>query len=192
MRNTLTVPDDLRLTAGRVTLRKVTRADAPAFYAMYTHPEVMRYWGRPMMTDPAEADEHVSEALADYQAGAALPLAVDRSADGIMIGSCSLFHFHTTSRRAEIGYVLGRPYWGQGLMHEALRTLAAYAFGPLDFNRLEADIDPRNAASARSLERLGFVKEGFLRHRWIVAGEFSDTSLYGLLRDDWRRAGNPG
>jgi RimJ/RimL family protein N-acetyltransferase len=192
MRNTLIVPEDLRIPAGRVTLRKVTGVDAAAFYAMYSNPEVMRYWSRPVMTDPQEADKLVSDILADYQAGTSLPLAVERNADGVMIGNCTLFHFHTQSRRAEIGYALARPYWGQGLMHEALRALAGYAFGPLDFNRLEADIDPRNAASARSLERLGFVKEGFLRQRWIVGDEVSDTWLYGLLRDDWRKSGIPG
>jgi hypothetical protein len=48
------------------------------------------------------------------------------------------------------------------------------------------DIDPRNVPSARILERLGFVKEGYLRERWIVAGEKSDTALFGLLRSEWR------
>jgi RimJ/RimL family protein N-acetyltransferase len=70
-------------------------------------------------------------------------------------------------------------------MHEALTALLEFAFGDLDLNRVEADIDPRNVASARSLERLGFHKEGHLRERWIVDGEVSDSSLYGLLRSEW-------
>jgi len=49
----------------------------------------------------------------------------------------------------------------------------------------EAHIDPRNEASARSLERLGFVREGLLRQRWIVDGVVSDSALYGLLTQDW-------
>lgn len=68
---------------------------------------------------------------------------------------------------------------------EALHALIDHAFGPLDYNRLEADIDPRNAASARVLERLGFKREGLLRDRWIVNGEISDTEMYGLLRKEW-------
>jgi len=79
---------------------------------------------------------------------------------------------------------------GKGLMHEALTALIGYGFGALDLNRIEADIDPRNTSSAKSLERLGFVKEGHLRERWIVDGEVSDTSLYGLLRADWRARAN--
>ena len=67
-----------------------------------------------------------------------------------------------------------------------------YAFQTLDLNRLEADIDPRNKASARTLERLGFQKEGHLRERWIVNDEISDTDLYGLLRREWQELPNTG
>lgn len=78
--------------------------------------------------------------------------------------------------------------WGKAYMDEALRALLSYGFNDLKFNRVEADIDPRNEASARSLERLGFRKEGHLRERWIVGDEVSDTALYGLLHRDcqWR------
>ena len=71
-------------------------------------------------------------------------------------------------------------------MHQALQALLQYAFETLNLNRLEADIDPRNQASARTLERLGFQKEGHLRERWIVNDEISDTDLYGLLRREWQ------
>ena len=70
-------------------------------------------------------------------------------------------------------------------MHEALMTLVDWAFSELKLNRLEADIDPRNLASARSLERLGFEREGLLRERWIVGDEVSDSALYGLLLSRW-------
>jgi Acetyltransferase (GNAT) domain len=70
-------------------------------------------------------------------------------------------------------------------MHEALQAILEFGFGELDLNRIEADIDPRNGASARTLERLGFTKEGYLRERWIVGDEVSDTALYGLLRREW-------
>jgi len=71
-------------------------------------------------------------------------------------------------------------------MHEALQELLEFGVGELDLNRIEADIDPRNSASARTLERLGFTKEGYLRERWIVGDEVSDTVIYGLLRREWK------
>ena len=49
----------------------------------------------------------------------------------------------------------------------------------------EADVDPRNAASIRTLERLGFQREGYLRERWQVNGEIQDALFYALLRPDW-------
>jgi RimJ/RimL family protein N-acetyltransferase len=183
----VTAFESVVLTAGRVSLRRITESDTAALFEMFSHPEVMRYWSRPAMTAQAEAEALVQQILEDYETGDHLSLAIERNNDRVFMGRCTLHHIHAASRRAEIGYSLARPYWGQGYMHEALQALVAYAFERLGLNRLEADIDPRNAASARSLERLGFVKEGHLRERWIVSGEVSDTGLYGLLRGDWLR-----
>jgi RimJ/RimL family protein N-acetyltransferase len=71
-------------------------------------------------------------------------------------------------------------------MHEALTALLCYAFGELKLRRIEADVDPRNAASLKSLGRLGFRREGLLRERWNVAGEIQDTAYFGLLAREWK------
>ena len=176
---------EFSLSAQRVTLRFLTAADAPAIYRIFSDRDVMRFWSRPPMADPHEANAHVQDVCAGYRSGDALQLGIERNDDRALIGTCTLFHFHWGSRRAELGYALAHAAWGQGLMHEALDALVTYAFTDLGLNRIEADIDPRNVASARSLERMGFRKEGRLRERWIVGGEVSDSDLYGLLRIDW-------
>ncbi len=71
-------------------------------------------------------------------------------------------------------------------MFEAAHRLIQHAFDSLNLRRLEADIDPRNHASAKLLERLGFVREGVLRERWLVGDEVSDSVIYGLLRSDFQ------
>lgn len=169
-----------------LTLRYLSEADLPAIYAIFSHPEVMRYWSYPPWTDPSQAQQWLINVQAGYRTRTALQFGIERRTDQALVGTCTLFQFHTASRRAEMGYALGRPYWGVGYMHEALRGLLQYAFQTLDLNRLEADIDPRNRASAKTLERLGFQKEGHLRERWIVNGEVSDTGLYGLLQREWQ------
>jgi RimJ/RimL family protein N-acetyltransferase len=173
-----------------LTLRFSSEGDLPAVYDIFSHPEVMRYWSYPPWTDRSQAHQWLINVQAGYRTGDALQLGIERNADHVFVGTCTLFQFHAASRRAEIGYALGRPYWGSGYMHEALRALLRYAFQTLDLNRLEADIDPRNRASAKVLERLGFQKEGHLRERWIVNGEMSDTWLYGLLRREWKGNSN--
>lgn len=137
------------------------------------------------MTDISEARQMLLNIQKNYRNGSALQFGVERKNDQAIIGTCTLHKLHLNSRRAEIGYALGRPYWRQGYMSEALTVLIDYAFESLNLNRLEADIDPRNAASEKLLERLGFLKEGLLRQRWIVDGEVSDSVFYGLLRSEW-------
>ncbi len=179
------------LETPRLRLRALTAADAPAVFAIYSDPEVMRYWSRPPMTDPAAAASLVEQIHGNLAQQTRYQWGIERLADGQIVGSCSVGQLDAQNRRAEVGYIMGRAYWGHGLMHEALQRMLGCAFAPLEagglnLHRLEADIDPRNHASRRSLERLGFQREGYLRERWHVAGEICDTELYGLLRSEWR------
>ena len=175
----------LRLASQRLRLRPLQAADAPAVYAMYADPVTMRYWSTPPWTEARQADELIARNQVAMAAGDFLCLGLALTGDDRLIGVCTLFAFHLPSRRCEIGYMLQRDCWGQGLMHEAMSTLLNFGFSALDLNRVEADIDPRNSGSRRTLQRLGFIEEGRLRQRWIVDGEVSDSALYGLLRSDW-------
>jgi RimJ/RimL family protein N-acetyltransferase len=177
--------DHLVLSTPRLRLRPLRPDDAPAVYTMHADPVTLRYWSTPPWAEPTLADELIARDLKAMAEGDYLRFGIERRADGRLIGLCTLFAFYLPSRRCEIGYILQRDCWGQGYMHEALLTLLDYGFGVLDLNRVEADIDPRNDGSRRTLARLGFVQEGHLRERWIVAGETSDTHLLGLLRSDW-------
>jgi RimJ/RimL family protein N-acetyltransferase len=146
----------------------------------------MRYWSTLPWEAIEKAEAMIARDLESMAAGEHIRLGLLRDGDESLIGVCTLFAFVEQCRRAEVGYGLAAHAWGQGYMDEALRALLEYGFGELGLNRVEADIDPRNARSAASLERLGFTREGFLRERWIVGEEVSDTALYGLLARDWK------
>lgn len=170
----------------RLRLRPLSQADVPAFFALFSDPDVTRYWSAPPMSGHEQAAAKLAAILTQYEIGDVLQMGVEYKADGVLIGTCTLHQIHRQNRRAELGYALGSAWWGKGLMHEALVAFVGHAFGHMMLHRLEADIDPRNIASAKSLERLGFQREGYLRERWIVAGEVSDSALYGLLARDWQ------
>jgi [ribosomal protein S5]-alanine N-acetyltransferase len=174
------------LETPRLRLRPVAETDAGDLFAIFSDPVVMRYWSTPTWTRPEQATEMVEREAAGLAAGASVRLAIIRADDGAVVGTLSLFALDEQSRRAEIGFALASSAWGQGYAQEAARALIRHAFGVMRLNRLEADIDPRNEGSARVLERLGFRREGLLRERWMVAGEVSDSALYGLLSRDWR------
>ena len=196
------VPEEIPiLTTERLRLEALELSDVQDVFEIFSDSKVMRYWSRPPMQETAEAEELVTDAIEAFAKGTSFRWGVRARENALgnpsdaarerahppIIGTVSLFHLDEQNRRGEIGYALNSAYWGRGLMHEALMAVVAYAFDQngLDLGRLEADLDPRNAASLRSLERLGFVREGLLRERWIVAGETTDSLIMGLLRREW-------
>ena len=177
--------DQLILTTDRLRLRPYVASDAEALFSIYSDVRVMRYWSYPPWPTIDKAHEMIAQDATALAAGDHLRLGLETRGEARLIGHCSLFHLNAQCQRAEIGYGLSFDAWGHGYMHEALTAVLSYGFAELALNRVEADIDPRNAVSAKTLERLGFQREGFLRERWVVNGEVSDSGLYGLLRRDW-------
>ena len=173
------------LTTPRLAMRETRDADVDVEYAMRTDLVVMRYWSSPPIQEIGEARDTVERAKGYFASRVGIRWIVTLRDDDRMMGSVALFSFHEQNRLAEVGYALAREHWGKGYMHEALVAAIDYAFGPLGLRRLEADTHPSNAASVKTLERLGFTREGFLRERWQVGDEISDSLVWGLLAREW-------
>jgi len=176
------------LESERLRLRGYRMQDLDAVYALYSDPRVMRYWSFPPWREPAQARAYLERALAESAAGSVLAWAIADRASDALIGTATLHSLHREQARAELGYSLSPEWQGRGLASEALRLVLEHAFGPMQLRRLEADVDPRNLASCRLLERLGFRREGLLRARWHVAGEDCDSAIYGLLAHEHAHA----
>jgi ribosomal-protein-alanine N-acetyltransferase len=174
------------INTNRLSLRAITADDVDDFYAIYSNLEVMRYWSTPPLPDRDAASKLISEIHESFERHEILKWGIALRSDHTLIGSVTLFHLDFTHRRAEIGYALGRPFWGKGYMQETLKAVLSYAFEELNLHRIEADVDPRNTASVKTVERLGFRREGYLRERWQVNGEIQDAYFYGLLRPEWK------
>lgn len=174
------------LTTPRLTLRAVGEADLPDLLKVNGDEQVTAYLPYATWASLEEGAAWLARMRDQEAEGTARQLVIALGAAGPVVGSVLLFRYDADSARAELGYVLGRAHWGQGLMHEALRHLCAHAFGSLGLRRLEAEVNPDNRASSALLERLGFQREGLLRQRWTRKGRTYDTHLYGLLRDEWR------
>ena len=171
----------------RVTVRLLRETDLPALMAV--NGDEIATALLPYATWRSLDDARAwHERMARLQAtGLALQFVVASRASGEAIGTCLLFRYEEGSERVELGYVLGRDHWGRGLMREALTALIGRAFDGMGVRRVEAEVDTRNAASAGLLRRLGFVREGLLRERWVAKGEAKDVEMFGLLRSDWPR-----
>lgn len=177
------------LPGERVVLRWLTARDAEDIFEIFSDEETARFWSTTAMTARSQARTLLREIREEHATGELHEWGLCLADGARVIGTCALFHLDVDNRRAEVGFALGRPWWGRGLMGEGLTVLLDFAFGPLGLRRLEADVDPRNQASIKLLEGLGFRREGILRERWNVGGELQDAAYYGLLARDYTPLG---
>jgi [ribosomal protein S5]-alanine N-acetyltransferase len=173
------------LHTARLRLRPFTGADADDLFALHSNAQVLRYWDSPPWTAPARAGRFIEKCRQVAEEGSGARVAIDRTSDGAFLGWCGLTKWNPDYRSASLGYCLADAAWGHGYATEAARALLQWGFDTLDLNRVQAEADTRNAASARVLEKLGFVLEGTLREDCIVNGDVSDSWVFGLLRRDW-------
>lgn len=100
------------------------------------------------------------------------------------IGGCGFSGLQVgKSHRAEIGYWLARPFWGQGIMTAVVRRLCEFAIAELALVKIEAQVFAGNAASARVLQKCGFEQEGYLRKHHLKDGKYLDARLFALVKE---------
>jgi len=179
------------LQTARLRLRPFTSADADALFALHSSAYVLRYWDAPPWSERGRAERFIAACGRMAEEGSGARLAVDRVSNKAFIGWCGLTRWNPHYRSASMGYCLDDGAWGHGYATEAGRALLQWALDTLDLNRVQAETDTRNTASARVLEKLGFVREGTLREDCFVNGEVSDSWVYGLIRRQWRASSGP-
>jgi ribosomal-protein-alanine N-acetyltransferase len=179
------------LQTHRMRVRPFTDADADALFAMHSSAYVLRYWDAPPWTDRSRAERFIETCRQVAEDGTGARLAMERSSDGAFIGWCGLTRWNPDYRSASLGYCLDDAAWGHGYATEAAQALLQWGFDALELNRVQAETDTRNVASARVLEKNGFVREGTLREDCIVNGEVSDSWVFGLIRRDWPPSSGP-
>lgn len=165
-------------------LRPSASTDAEAMFSILSDTESMKYWSDPPISTVDEAVQVLKEDLDSDAKGNSMCWAITHKGDNEMIGKCILFQHSEKNQRAEIGYLLNRKYWRQGVMKQAVEAVIEFAFTTLNLHRIEADVDTENAPSLGLLEGMGFEREGLFRHRWRVYGEWQDSVMLALIKQD--------
>jgi len=168
----------------RLQLRPWQLTDKPELLRHADNPNIARNLTNifPHPYVDSDADVWLRARAADEGACHDFAIILDGAAvGGISVSGRSDIH----ARMAEVGYWLGESHWGMGYMTEALRAMVVYGFQSLDYHRLEAYHFGWNPASGRVLEKAGFRLEGCLRERVFKNGAFTDSFMYGLLREEF-------
>ncbi|MGX7757670.1 GNAT family N-acetyltransferase [Streptomyces angustmyceticus] len=172
----------------RLDLRPVTPDDLPAIHAYQRRPEVCRYlyWG-PLDEAGSRASVAAKAARTTLrESGDLLQLAVAVRESNTLVGDVTFVWRSSEHRQGGIGYVFHPDHAGHGYATEASRALLELGFEELHLHRIQAELDGRNTASARLLERLGMRREGHLRENEFLDGEWADEVVYAMLAREWR------
>ena len=139
-----------------VEIRFVRETDAAAVQALVSDPAVNEPTAMPWPYPPDGARSYIEESLVERQRGTRFVFAI--VAEGELVGLCGLQISDTDASRAELGYWIGRPYWGRGYASSAAAQVVRRAFEALPLSTLTAQCLERNLVSRRVLTRLGFVE----------------------------------
>jgi len=179
-------PDLPTLVTARLILRKVTLDDAEDMFAYASAPEVATYvtWNPHRTVEDSRT--FLQGVLDRYAQHVPANWGLVLKATGHLVGTCGFMSWFSDHRRAEIGFALGRRYWGQGLMTEAVRQVICWGFSECNLNRIEGECKPENLASARVMEKCGMTFEGTLRQFVFAKGRYHDVRLFSILRKEWQ------
>jgi RimJ/RimL family protein N-acetyltransferase len=167
------------LETGRLRLRPRVEDDAEALFPTFADAELMTWWTEPAHQSVAETRASLARTREDWRSWA-----ITRKGDDTAIGFVAAGE-KRQGNVTELGYMLARAHWGSGIAAEAVAAVIDRIFAEGQ-RRVFADTDPENMHSRGLLERLGFKLEGVLRAEWETHIGVRDTTLYGLLEEDWQ------
>ena len=176
----------LPIRTERLVLRTARPEDLAAMLRYNSDADVVRYLPYGVLDEASMAEKltRLCANTAPQVTDDVLTLVIEH--DGALVGDLMLrLKDGDPPSVAEIGWVSHPAHGGHGLVTEGARALVDLAFSHYGLHRVYAQLDPRNTASARLCERLGMTHEAHLRQSFFAKGEWSDTVVYGLLREEW-------
>lgn len=165
------------LETARLRLRAFDVSDASALAAILVDPLIhANMLNMPNPYTPADARTFIL-----FQDGL---YAMIRKSDNVLLG-CVLLEAEDY-QRAQLAYLIGKPFRQQGYTVEAARRVVQFGFEEAGLQRIHAWCFTHNHASARLLERLGMTREAVFRENTLKDGAFISMAIYGLLREEWK------
>lgn len=174
------------LQTKRLILRQWQIEDAEAmFHNWASDKENTQYVPWEAHQTIADTEEFLTERVKDYSSGEAFRWAITlHDNPTVVIGDISVVSTRTSVNEAEIGYILSKHHWNQGVMTEALDAVMDFLFDQADFDRVVAGFLSENVSSRRVIEKAGLRYEGTFRQSMKVKGRIFDYVCYGLLKSD--------
>jgi len=169
----------------RLILRKIELSDADMMFRNWANDdEVTRYMRWQSHKDSDETRTIIQQWFDDYKNDYIYHWGICLE-DGEMIGSIGVMIISEHDHKAEIGYCIGRKWWGKGYTSEAAEAVIDYMYVNTDIERIEAYHAVENTASGKVMLNAGMAYEGFARHKFKSRDGFKNSNMYGIVREMW-------
>ena len=174
------------LETARLVLRRFELSDAGAMFNNWAgDPEVTKYLTWPTHGDISDSEQILSDWTTSYSGENFYNWCIVLKASSEPIGSIGSHAINEDLNMVQIGYCIGRKWWGQGYVPEALGELVSFFFEEVEVNRIEARYDPRNINSGKVMTKAGLIYEGTLRQTERNNQGICDATYYAILAEDY-------
>ncbi len=177
----------MEIPTDRLLLRRFRHADLDAFVAYRSDESVARFQSWDQSFSKADAERFLAEDsnVAPGEPGRWLQIAIEERGTGNLCGDCAVRVTTEQQRTAELGVTLAPHCQNHGIASEASAATVDWLFDEQDMHRVYAQVDDRNKAAHRLLERLGFRLEGRLIEADWFKGEWVTLRIYAVLKKEW-------
>jgi len=172
---------DLYLFTGRLRLRPLEISDATFAFKLRSDKDTMQFIERPLMNDVSEASLLCANIIDLCQENSAWFWVIELGESGKVIGTITLWNYQRDNHRAEVGFMLDKEYTQHGYMKESGSAVVDFAFNTIGLHSIEAHTRPENIASSKTLETIGFAKDGCLRENVYFNERYWNTLIYSVL-----------
>ncbi|MBQ6719671.1 MAG: GNAT family N-acetyltransferase [Oscillospiraceae bacterium] len=177
-----------QIETDRLNLRPFVMQDADAMYRNWaSDPEVTKFLSWPTYKSVDTAHEILEVWTNQYDDKTFYQWAIELKKLGQPIGSISVVNHDDNVEMAEIGFCIGKNWWGQGIMTEAFQAVIDFLFGVVGVQRIEAGHDPNNPASGAVQRKCGLKYEGTLRRSIRSNQGITDKVVLAILKEEWKR-----
>jgi [ribosomal protein S5]-alanine N-acetyltransferase len=175
------------LETQRLVLRPFTLNDAPEVQRLVGERDIAAVTQNiPYPYEDGEAQKWIKTHSKAFITGIGANFAIVLKENGLLCGAIGLV-FDKVNNNAEIGYWIGKPFWGKGYCTEAALAVLQYGFETIGLHRIHSGHFSHNPASGRVMQKIGMKYEGCRRQDVIKWVNYVDLELYGILKSDWEQ-----
>ncbi len=177
---------ELKIEGKQINLRKLKKSDAPSIFKNVNDKTITKFTTIPYPYRLKMAYDFIKMTHREMRKKKVFGLGIELKGTGKIIGMISLMKVDYENRNAEIGYWLGREYWGKKIMKEAVNLILRFGFKKLKLVRIYARVVHPNISSAKLLEKSGFQYEGRMRKTTLADGQWLDDLRYSILDEEFK------